>query len=108
MIQYAKIIDEQTKEVQIGIGVDDQYYKDIGMQRMDVEQAWTGDWYIAGYAPQKPVPTHDEIIKQQIQNLEQSITDRNIRNAILGDNFAINKINEIEEQIEELRKQLED
>ena len=108
MIQYAKIIDEQTKEVQIGVGVDDQYYKDIGMQRMDVEQAWTGNWYVAGYAPQKPIPTRDEIIKQQIQELEQSITDRNIRGAILGDNFALNKINEIEAQIEELRKQLED
>lgn len=49
------------------------------------------------------VPT----IEDQIIELEQQITARNIRSAILGDQYAINKMTQIEAQIEELRKQLE-
>lgn len=48
------------------------------------------------------VPT----IQEQIVALENTITARNIRNAIQGDEFALNKINTVEAQIEELRKQL--
>ena len=106
MLKFAKIINEETKQVQIGVGVDNEYYTAIGMTEMEVEQAYTDNWYLAGYAPTKPEPTQDEIIKQQIKELEQQITQRNIRGAVLGDEFAINKLTEIEEQIEELRKQL--
>ena len=48
------------------------------------------------------VPT----IQEQILALENTITARNIRAAIQGDEYALNKINEVEAQIEELRKQL--
>ena len=48
-IKYAKIINEVTKEVQIGAGVNDSYYRDIGMTRMEVEE-YKGKWYIKGYA----------------------------------------------------------
>ena len=30
------------------------------MVEMDVEEAYTGDWYLAGYAPNKPAPTYKE------------------------------------------------
>ena len=49
------------------------------------------------------VPT----IQEQIIALENTITARNIRSAIQGDEYALNKIAEVEAQIEELRKQLE-
>lgn len=49
------------------------------------------------------VPT----IQEQIVALENTITARNIRSAIQGDEYALNKIAEVEAQIEELRKQLE-
>lgn len=107
MLRYAKIINNETKEVQIGVGVNEEFYKAIGMSEMEVEQAYTGIWYVKGYAPIKPEPTHEEIIKQQILDLESQITSRNLRGAIFGDEFAINKIQEIEEQIDALRKQLE-
>lgn len=68
-----------------------------------LEKAWDGSWYVKGYAPEKP---HDEVILEQIKALEGQITDRNLRGAILGDEFATNKITQIEAQIEELRKQL--
>ena len=107
MLRYAKIINDETKEVQIGVGVNEEYYASIGMQEMEVEQAYTGIWYVKGYAPIKPEPTHEEVIKQQILDLESQITFRNLRGAIFGDEFAINKIQEIEEQIDALRKELE-
>lgn len=102
MLKYAKIINEETKEVQIGVGVNDEYYASIGMTEMEVERGCDGNWYLMGYAPIKPEPT----IKDRIIELESQITARNLRSAIRGDEYALNKINEIEAQIEELRKQL--
>ena len=52
---YAKIIDEKTKQVSIGVGTNVDYYRSIGMSEMEVEQAWNGEWYLKGYAPEKPV-----------------------------------------------------
>lgn len=103
MIKYAEIIDTETKKCNVGLGTNIDFYKSIGMEEMEVEQAWNGDWYVAGYAPEKPAPT----IQEQILDLEAQVTDRNVRNAILGDEFAINKMTQIEAQIEELRRQLE-
>lgn len=57
----AKIIDEKTKKCIVGIGSDVDYYKSIGMTEMDVEEAWNGDMYVAGYAPEKP----QEVINQE-------------------------------------------
>ena len=62
--RYAKIIDEKTHEVQVGVGCDDAYYEEIGMTKMDVEQAYNSLWYVAGYAPSKPEPTVDEMKAQ--------------------------------------------
>ena len=103
MLKYAKIINEETKEVQIGVGVNDEYYASIGMTEMEVEQAYNGLWYLKGYAPIKPEPT----IQDRILELEGKITARNLRSAIFGDEYAIEKIRTIEAEIEELRKQLE-
>lgn len=104
MIKYAKITNQETKTVDVGIGTNYKFYESIGMEQMDVEQAYNGNWYLAGYAPVKP---HNEEIKEQIVSLENQITSRNLRGAILGDEFAINKITQIENEIEALRKQLE-
>jgi len=54
MIKFAKIIDEQTKECQVGLGTNAFFYKSIGMQELDVEQAYNGKWFLIGYAPNKP------------------------------------------------------
>lgn len=64
-------------------------------------------YYKSVQNPPVPEPSHDEIIKKQIVSLENQITDRNMRGAILGDEFALNKIQTIEAEIEELRRQLE-
>lgn len=59
MKKYAKIIDEATKRVQVGVGCPDEYYIEIGMTLMDVEQAYNGLWYVKGYAPEYK-PTQSE------------------------------------------------
>lgn len=54
MIKYAKIENEETKEVSIGLGTNEEFYISIGMTEMEVEQAYNGQWYVKGYAPAEP------------------------------------------------------
>jgi hypothetical protein len=61
MIKYAKIVNEETKQCEVGLGTNSAFYQSIGMVEMDVEQAYDGGWYIKGYAPEKPEPTKEEI-----------------------------------------------
>ncbi|MBO7713896.1 MAG: hypothetical protein J6S85_10030 [Methanobrevibacter sp.] len=49
---------------------------------------------------------HNAIIQAEIVAEENKITPRNIRNAIKGDNFALNKITEVEGNIAELRAKI--
>lgn len=51
---YAKIINEETKACEVGIGTNTDFYKSIGLSEMDVEQSYNGSWYLKGYAPEKP------------------------------------------------------
>lgn len=55
MKKYAKVIDEKTKLCAVGSGTNSAFYQSIGMVEMDVEQAYDGRWYLAGYAPKKPL-----------------------------------------------------
>ena len=55
MKKYAKIINEETKACEVGLGTNSTFYQSIGMVEMEVEQAYDGSWYVKGYAPEKPV-----------------------------------------------------
>ena len=90
MKQYARIINEETKEVQVGVGCPDEYYIEIGMVEMEVEQAYDSNWYVAGYAPEKPAepePTNEDI-KQRRASLYADLIDplhaEKQRKAVLG------------------------
>lgn len=61
MLKYAQITNEETKECSVGIGTDTEFYQSIGMEEMDVEEAYNGAWYLVGYVPEKPLPTKEEI-----------------------------------------------
>lgn len=63
MLKYAKIINHETKLCEVGTGTNAKFYQSIGMTEMDVEQAYNGQWYLRGCAPEKPAPTVDEILK---------------------------------------------
>lgn len=68
MKKYAKITNEETKQCSVGLGTNSEFYKSIGMQEMDVEEAYDGNWYLQGYAPEKPTPTKEEVseIRRQL------------------------------------------
>lgn len=105
MLRYAKILNETTKECQVGVGTNYKFYQSIGMIEMDVEQAYNGQWYIKGYAPSKPEPTTEE----KVQALENSTgLTRAIREVVLsGDvtvsKYVIDKATEIEDLASTLR-----
>ena len=60
MIKYAKIVNEETKACEVGLGTNNNFYASIGMEEMEVEQAYDGSWYVEGFAPVKPEPTKEE------------------------------------------------
>ena len=60
MKKYAKVINEETKLCEVGSGTNASFYQSIGMSEMEVEEAYNGSWYLAGYAPVKPEPTKEE------------------------------------------------
>ena len=55
MLKYAIVNNEQTKSCDVGMGDDANYYQSVGMRLQEVEQAYDGNWYLAGYAPAKPL-----------------------------------------------------
>ena len=54
MKKYAKVVNEETKLCEVGVGTNTSFYASIGMSEMEVEQAYDGSWYLKGYAPEKP------------------------------------------------------
>lgn len=74
MKKYAKIIDEKTNEVQVGAGCSDEYYKEIGMTKMEVEQSYNGLWYVKGYAPEES-EDDKQIRVRAIKNSYLNFTD---------------------------------
>ena len=75
MRKFAKIENEETKEVSVGIGTNAKFYKSIGMTEMDVEQAYNGQWYVKGFAPVQPEPTEYEKAQERIAELKQMLAD---------------------------------
>ena len=44
--------DENTKKCTlVGTGSNEDFYKSIGLEDLEVEQAYNGDYYLKGYAP---------------------------------------------------------
>ena len=73
MKKYAKIINEETKEVSIGTGTNSAFYQSIGMTEIEVEEGYDGSWYLKGYAPEKPTEQKEaEIRAVRNQYLEQT------------------------------------
>lgn len=71
MLKYAKIVNEETKQCEVGIGTNTNFYKSIGMIEMEVEQAYDGNWYVKGYVPEKPT----EVLAQEKRAERNAILD---------------------------------
>ena len=74
MKKFAKIINEETKACEVGIGTNAKFYQSIGMTEMEVEQAYNGGWYLQGYAPQKPQEVKEDEVRA-VRNSYLQATD---------------------------------
>ena len=79
--KYAKVKNEETKVCDVGIGMNDAFYESLGFTKQEVEQSYTGEWYLKGYAPSKPEPTNAE--KVQVLEQETGLT-RAVRELVLA------------------------
>lgn len=106
MIKYAKIINEETKLCDVGLGTNTNLYKSLGMKQLDVEQAYDGQWYLSEYVPAKPEPT----LQETLEELEEKYhMPRVVREGILGNpsmysEFNVNKAKDLEDIAEAIRK----
>ena len=105
MKKYAKVVNEETKLCEVGVGTNTSFYASIGMTEMEVEQAYNGQWYLKGYAPAKPEPTLEEQVAKM--EAETGLT-RVMREMVLAENSGASdyvkaKANEIEDLAKQLR-----
>lgn len=54
MKKWGRITNETTGACMVGTGSDEEFYRSIGFELLDVEQAYNGAWYLTGCAPLKP------------------------------------------------------
>ena len=69
---YAKIINEETKLCEVGLGTNSAFYQSVGMSEMEVEQAYDGQWYLKGDAPEKP----QEVKEQEVRAVRNSYLEK--------------------------------
>ena len=95
MLKYAKITNEKTKQCNVGIGTDTDFYKSIGFKELDVEEGYDGNWYLNGFAPKKPIEEQFEELKQQKkQELKESRDNYlKLKNYNLSENDKFNIMN---------------
>ena len=55
MLKYAKVVNDETKACDVGIGDDVVSYQKMGMTLQEVEQGYDGVWYLSGHTPEKPL-----------------------------------------------------
>lgn len=72
MKKYAKIISQQTKQCEVGIGTNDKYYKSLGMTLQDVEQGFDSNWYVKGFAPKEPTENMAKKLEVGIEKINIS------------------------------------
>lgn len=112
MIKFAKVINEETKECQVGTGTNAEFYIKIGMTQQEVEQCeWNGRWYLAEYIPEEPQEHVKEKriseIKAQLNALDEK-SARSMR-AILANTATEDDrsfLADLETQAENLRQEL--
>lgn len=64
MLKYAIVINEETKECEVGLGDDVSYYQSLGMTEQEVELSYNGSYYLKGYEPTQSVEEQNEQITQ--------------------------------------------
>ena len=106
---YAKIVNEETKQCDVGTGTNTAFYQSIGMTPMEVEQAYDGQWYLKGYAPEKPEPTKEEQQKARQEAYKAEVDPITCHIQRLGDEEQTPEvIAEIASLVEERKAKVEE
>ena len=109
MLKYAKIINEETKACEVGLGTNSAFYQSIGMTEMEVELGYDGSWYLVGYVPVKPEPTKEEQQKARQEAYKAEIDPITCHIQRLGDEEQTPEvIAEIASLIEERKAKVEE
>lgn len=70
MIKYAKVINEETGLVEVGIGTNTEFYKSIGMKKLNVQQSDVDNqWYLSELCPMKTDEQKELEEKERIARL---------------------------------------
>lgn len=74
MKKYAKIINNETKACIVGQNDSNTtFYQKLGMTLQEVEEGYDHNWYVSGYAPQKPISLiRQERIRELKDNLRRT------------------------------------
>ncbi len=109
MKKYAKVINDETKEVSIGTGTNSSFYQSIGMIEMEVELGYDERWYVQGYAPEKPEPTKEEQQQARQEAYKNEVDPITCHIQRLGDEEQTTEIiAEINLLIEERKQKVEE
>lgn len=109
MLKYAKIINEETKACEVGLGTNSAFYQSIGMTEMEVELGYDGSWYLVGYVPVKPEPTKEEQQKARQEAYKAEIDPITCHIQRLGDEEQTPEvIAEIASLVEERKAKVEE
>lgn len=76
MIKYAKIVNEETGLVEVGIGTNTEFYQSIGMKKLDVKQSEVDSlWYLSELCPMKSDEQKELEEKERIAQLNMTRGD---------------------------------
>lgn len=85
MKKFAKLLDKETGLVSVSIAADPDmpYFTEHGYAYHEVEQAYNGNWYLVGYAPEQPLE------EAKAQKLSQVNSWRNEARQTEGAEYAL-------------------
>ena len=70
MIKYAKITNQETGLVEVGLGTNEQFYRSIGMTKLDVLQSdIDNQWYLKDKCPMKTDEEKEQEEKERVAKL---------------------------------------
>ena len=73
MKKYCKVANQETKQVNVGLGDNVEFYKSIGYTIQEVEQDYKGNWYLKGYGE---IESLEETKEKKLKEFHNKITSQ--------------------------------
>lgn len=99
MKKYAKVVNDETNQCDVGLGTNSSFYKSLGMTEQEVEQAYNGQWYLKGYAPKQ---TEEEKLQEEVKILERQTGYTRILREIIAVTNVSQEVKDIADKIEKV------